>query len=114
MLTTMLYRPVGPVELELLRANHFTAWPPRLPEQPFFYPVTNLEYAREITVKWNVPQFGAGFVTRFQVSSEYLSQFPVQTVGAERHTEWWVPSEQLQEFNRHLVGPIELIESYPA
>ncbi len=108
-----LFRPVGPAELDLLKANQFQSWPPRLPEQPFFYPVTNLEYAREITVRWNVPQYGSGFVTRFEVDDAYLEQFPVQTVGAERHTEWWIPSEQLAEFNTHLLGPIELIESYP-
>jgi hypothetical protein len=34
-----LYRPVGKKELELIRASGFRAFPPRLPGQPFFYPV---------------------------------------------------------------------------
>ena len=109
-----MYRPVGPAELELLEGLGFRAWPPRLAEQPFFYPVTNLEYAREITVKWNVPQYGRGYVTRFAVESAYLGRYAVQTVGAERHTEWWVPSEELEQFNQHLVGLIEVVEEHPS
>ncbi|MCF3183883.1 hypothetical protein IPZ70_28650 [Streptomyces polychromogenes] len=32
--TTTLWRPTGPVELELVRALDWRAWPPRLPEVP--------------------------------------------------------------------------------
>ena len=42
---TKLYRSVGPQELELIRQANFAAFPPRLPEQPIFYPVLNLEIA---------------------------------------------------------------------
>jgi ADP-ribosylglycohydrolase len=37
--TVTLYRPVGPKELGLIRASGWRAFPPRLPEQPIFYPV---------------------------------------------------------------------------
>lgn len=37
--TTTLYRPIGPEELALIRDAGFRAFPPRLPEQPIFYPV---------------------------------------------------------------------------
>jgi hypothetical protein len=49
--TITLFRPTGPEEHALLVANGFTAWPPRLPEQPIFYPVTNEAYAVEIATK---------------------------------------------------------------
>lgn len=49
--TTTVYRPVGPAELELIKESGYTRWPARLPEQPIVYPVTNEEYAREITVQ---------------------------------------------------------------
>jgi hypothetical protein len=107
------FRPCGPAELELVRQSGFRRWPPRLLGQPFFYPVTNLEYAEEITVKWNVPADGAGFVTRFWVRREFLDCYPVQTVGGERHTEWWIPAEDLDELNDHLMGLIEVVASYP-
>ncbi len=51
--TVTLYRPTGPQELELVRRSDFKRWPPRLPEQPIFYPVTNEPYACEIAEKWN-------------------------------------------------------------
>jgi hypothetical protein len=44
--TVTLYRPVGTMELELIAASGWAAFPARLPEQPIFYPVTNADYAR--------------------------------------------------------------------
>jgi hypothetical protein len=43
-----LYRPVGQKELDLIRELEYRAFPPRLPEQPIFYPVLNQEYAAQI------------------------------------------------------------------
>lgn len=55
MSTTTLYRPMGQKELELIEASGWSACPPRLPEQPIFYPVTNIEYARQIKVQGLFP-----------------------------------------------------------
>lgn len=110
--TATLYRPTGPVELALVEASGFTRWPPRLPEQPIFYPVTNEAYAREITEQWNVPQSGVGYVTRFEVQRVFMDRYEVQTVGARRHTEWWIPAEDLEALNDHIVGRIEVIGTY--
>jgi hypothetical protein len=30
---------------------------------------------------WNLPAFGAGFVTRFEVDREFASRYPVRQVG---------------------------------
>jgi hypothetical protein len=49
----VLYRPVGPKELALIAASDYTAFPPRLAEQPIFYPVLNFEYAEQIARDWN-------------------------------------------------------------
>ena len=57
---------------------------------------------------------GAGFVTRFEVSSEFVARYPVQTVGASHHTEWWVPASELEELNSNIVGLIEVIGEYRA
>ena len=46
--TITLYRPVGPKELELIEDSGFREFPPRLPDQPIFYPVTNHPYATQI------------------------------------------------------------------
>lgn len=110
--TTVLFRPVGPAELALIEASGWKTFPPRLPEQPIFYPVLNEEYARQIAERWNVKESGAGFVTRFEVDSEFVSRYPVQTVGSRIHQELWVPAEELDEFNRNIVGLIEVVAEY--
>jgi hypothetical protein len=110
--TTTLFRPIGPAEHDLLEANGWSRWPPRLSHQSIFYPVTNEIYAREIASKWNVAASGRGYVTRFRVRTQFMSRYAIQTVGAAHHTEWWVPSEDLDELNANIVGKIEVIASY--
>lgn len=112
MKTTILYRPVGPKELVLIHESGDREFPPRLPDQPIFYPVLNEEYARQIARDWNVRDSGAGYVTRFAVRSEFLARYPVQTVGARMHQELWIPAEDLPEMNRNIVGLIEVIAEY--
>jgi len=110
--TTILYRPVGPKELALIAASGFREFPPRLPEQPIFYPVLNEEYARQIARKWNVPASGAGFVTRFAVRTDFVARYAEQQVGTSVHRELWIPAEDLAEMNRNIVGLIEVIAEY--
>ena len=107
-----LYRPAGPKELELVKQSGFTRWPPRLPEQPIFYPVTNEQYAIEIASNWNLKESGYGCVTRFQVRKAFMDRYEIQQVGASHHTEWWVPGEDLDELNQNIVGLIEVIHEY--
>ena len=109
---TILYRPVGPEELALIEQLGWKKFPPRLPEQPIFYPVMNEEYAIQIARDWNVPASGSGFVTKFAVRTEYVSKFEVQNVGGEIHNELWVPAEELDEFNNNIVGQIEVTKGF--
>ena len=110
--TTTLYRPTGPGELALIGQSGWKRFPPRLPEQPIFYPVTNEPYAAQIARDWNVAASGCGFVLKFAVDSQYLAKFEVQNVGAEMHNELWVPAEELEEFNDHIVGFITVTQSF--
>lgn len=107
-----LYRPTGPKELALVEQSGFTRWPPRLPEQPIFYPVTNEAYAKQIAVEWNIKASGVGYVTRWQVQKSFMDSYQVQKVGGAIHTEWWIPAEELEEMNDHIVGLIEVIGEY--
>ena len=107
-----LYRPVGQAEYDLIAQSGFAAYPPRLPEQPIFYPVLNERYAREIAEKWNKRYADSqytGFVTAFEIDDAYISQFPVQTVGASYHQELWIPAEELENFNHHIIGTISIL-----
>ena len=108
----LLYRPVGPKELELIAASGYREFPPRLPEQPIFYPVLSEEYARQIARDWNVEASGAGYVTRFAVRAEFAARYPAKTVGSSVHKELWIPAEELPELNRNIVGLIEVIAEF--
>ncbi|MCM1542085.1 MAG: hypothetical protein NC121_12620 [Blautia sp.] len=110
----ILYRPVGTKELELIKASGYTKYPPRLPEQPIFYPVLNEKYATEIAANWNVKYNDdhRGYVTRFEIDDAYAGQFEIHTVGAGYHQELWVPAEELEVFNQHILGQIQVISEF--
>ena len=112
--TIILFRPVGNQELDLIRDSGFTAFPPRLPEQPIFYPVLNEGYAIQIARDWNAKRNEPriGYVTRFRVRSEYLQQHEVHTVGGSQNQEYWIPAAELCEFNSNIIGAIEVIADY--
>jgi hypothetical protein len=111
-----LYRPIGYQELELIANSNFSPFPPRLPTQPIFYPVLNLDYGIQIAKDWNTadPNSGfAGFVTQFDVDDTYISQFEIQIVGSSQvHQELWIPAENLSEFNQYILGKIEIVAAY--
>jgi hypothetical protein len=104
---TTLYRPVGLDELALIWDAGCREFPPRLPEQPIFYPVTSAEYATQIARDWNTRASSfAGYVTSFNVDNDYLSKFELHVVGSAVHEEYWIPAEQLPSFNSAIRGPI--------
>ena len=98
---TTLYRPVGQFELDLIAGSGYKQFPPRLPEQPIFYPVLNRAYAEQIARDWNTRDERSGFVgyvLEFDVDADYLNGFEVKKVGGSQHLEYWIPAEQLEEF----------------
>lgn len=111
--TTTLWRPVGPEELDLIRQAKMEAFPPRLPEQPIFFPVLSEDYAIKIARDWNVPASGSGFVTRFEVKTSYLNQHPVHEAGGRVHLEYWIPAADMDALNEAIVGKIEIVREFP-
>jgi hypothetical protein len=109
-----LYRPVGTKELELIEASGWKAFPPRLPEQPIFYPVTNETYARQIARDWNARHNDdkRGYVVRFAVSRDMADRYERRVVGGKEHEELWVRAEDLDAFNASIQGRIEVIGEY--
>lgn len=113
--STTLYRPVGQTELELVRASGFLKFPPRLPEQPFFYPVLNEDYATQIARDWNTKDERsgyAGYVLRFNVQTDFLSRYEIHVVGNSIHREYWIPEADLAALNANIVGNIEVISEF--
>lgn len=49
---------------------------------------------------------------RFEVERPYVDRFEIHRVGGEGIDELWVPAVELDEFNRHLAGTVELIAEY--
>jgi len=95
-----------------VEAASWRAWPARLPDQPIFYPVLNEENATKIARDWNVPADGVGYVTRFEVEKAFLDRYDVHQVGGRTILEYWIPAEDLADFNRHIVGPIEIVAEH--
>lgn len=110
--TVTLWRPVGPVELRLIAESGYRAFPPRLPEQPIFYPVLNEDYAIQIARDWNVKADGAGFVTCFKVKRAFLDNYAIQQAGGREHLEYWIPAGDLPAFNDAIVGPITVTAEF--
>jgi hypothetical protein len=111
----ILYRPTGRKELELIESSAWRRWPPRLPDQPIFYPVTTFAYAEKIARDWNsilpAPN-NEGFVTRFEINAETAARYPVQQAGGRAHEELWVPAEELERFNDGIAGEIKVVARY--
>ncbi|MEO1241059.1 MAG: hypothetical protein AAFX54_04060 [Pseudomonadota bacterium] len=110
-----LWRPVGRNELAKIEASGMRAFPSRLPEQPIFYPVLSFEYAEKIARDWNSVRENndyAGFVVQFDIDDSYASRFAEQLAGGKDCRELWVPAEELEEFNRHIRGRIEVVAEY--
>ena len=108
-----LWRPLGPEELRLIQQSGVRAFPPRLPEQPIFYPVSSEDYAVKIARDWNVPASGKGYVTRFRVRGEFLDRYDIHEAGGGEHLEYWIPAEELAEFNTAIIGEIEVVAEFP-
>lgn len=112
----ILYRPVGEKELLLIEESGFTKFPPRLPQQPIFYPVLNKKYAEEIALRWNTKDSldsnNKGFVLIFEINDDFIKNYDIQIVGKSYHQEYWIPSEDLNMFNKNIIGSIKILSSF--
>jgi len=109
----ILWRPVGLAEMGLVFDSGMRRFPPRLPEQPIFYPVLAESYACEIARGWNVDDAPhAGFVLRFDLADDFAARYDVQVVGASVHRELWIPAGELDDTNAHIAGPIRVEQAF--
>jgi hypothetical protein len=113
--TVTLFRPVGQKELDLIWESGWQRFPPRLSSQPIFYPVLSEEYATRIATDWNTKDRNSGFVgyvVSFQVDKDYADRLEPHEAGGRACVEYWIPAEQLDEFNNHIIGPIQVIHEF--
>jgi hypothetical protein len=116
--TVVLFRPIGCQELELIEKSGFTQFPPQAFSPAYLLSSSEPRVRRKVARDWNTKDADSGYmgyVTRFRVRRDYLSKYPVQLVGARSvHEEYWIPAEDLEQFNENLVGLIEIIASFQA
>ncbi|MDY6922292.1 MAG: hypothetical protein SV765_18990 [Pseudomonadota bacterium] len=105
----LLYRPIGPGQLQAVLASGGRRFPPRRRNQAYFYPLEREAFARWIARHWHVPHSGVGYITRFRVEADYLQRWPRFCVGGDEHWEYRIPAPALEDFNAHIVGPIEVV-----
>jgi len=75
----------------------------------------NEEYTTFIAREWNTSDAASGYVgyvLRFSVRTDFISQSYVQTVGSATARQYWIPADELDAFNQQIVGPIEIIAKY--
>lgn len=77
-----------------------------------FYPVLTQAYAVQIARDWNVQASGSGFVTRFEVLKSFLDGYRVEHAGSRAHLEYWIPAEDLPQFNKAIVGEIVVTAAF--
>ena len=108
----ILYRPIGPGEFAIIVKFGYRKFPPRMPYQPIFNPVTNEEYACDLVQSWSVNESTSGYVTSFAAREDFIAKYPALQVDVWGHTEHWIPAEDLPAFNRNIVGLIDVIASF--
>gem|GEM_PF-315167 len=109
----ILYRPVGLQEVESIYDSGMKAFPARLPKQPIFYPVLQLEYARQIASNWNAESGeSAGYVTQFNIEDKYIKKFEKHAVRGTQYQEFWIQADDMEKFNKHIVGHIKVLEAH--
>lgn len=109
----ILYRPVGLQELALIYDSGMKSFPARLPQQPIFYPVLDLAYARQTASSWNAKNGQlAGYVTQFKLDDKYAKKLELHNVGKSQHQELWIPAEEMEKFNQHIQGSIKVVEAH--
>ena len=112
---TTLYRPVGRKELYLIRSSGYRSFPPRLSDQPFFYPVLTEEYAVQIARDWNTKDEASGYegyVLKFDVRTEFLKRYDIHLVGSSNHREYWIPAADLEQLNQNISSKIEVLRHF--
>ncbi|MEN8671348.1 MULTISPECIES: hypothetical protein [unclassified Ketobacter] len=109
MVTTTLFRPVGPGQLQAVLECDCRRFPARRPNQKFFYPLLHECFARRIAWQWHVLRSGVGYITAFEVITDYLQTLPVFTLGGPEHREYRIPAAQLEAFNDQIVGRIHVV-----
>ena len=109
-----LYRPLSAEEYRAVEENGFTGFPPRSEEQPLFTALLSEEGATQIARHMRIAKTAENliYVVSFLVDDAYIRQFPVQHANERNRRALWIPADEVDILNQHLIGKIRLIASY--
>lgn len=109
-----LYRPLNAEEFHAVEARSFRGFPPRSDEQPLFTALLSEEGASQIAKHMRIAKEAENtvYVVSFLVEDAYIRQFPVQHAEERNRRALWLPAEEVDILNQHLIGTIRVIASY--
>ena len=109
-----LYRPLSAEEYRAVEEKGFTGFPPRSEEQPLFTALLSEEGATQIARHMRISKTAENliYVVSFLVDDAYIRQFPVQHANERNRRALWIPADEVDILNQHLIGKIRLIASY--
>lgn len=109
-----LYRPLNAEEYRGIEARSFRGFPPRSGEQQLFTALLSEEGASQIAKHMRVAKDSENivYVVSFLVEDAYIRQFPVQHAEVRERRALWLPAEEVDILNQHLIGNIRVIASY--
>ena len=109
-----LYRPLSAEEYRAVEEKGFTGFPPRSEEQPLFTALLSEEGATQIARHMRIAKTAENliYVVSFLVDDAYIRQFPVQHANEWNRRALWIPADEVDILNQHLIGKIRLIASY--
>ena len=109
-----LYRPISAEEYREVEALQFHRFPPRSAEQPLFAALLSEEGASQIARRMRIAKQSdnTAYVVSFLVDDAYIRQFPVQHATDQDRRALWIPAEEMEILNQHLIGNIRVLAAY--
>ena len=109
-----LYRPLNAEEYRAVEARCFRGFPPRAEDQPLFTALLSEEGASQIARHMRIAKESENvvYVVSFLVEDAYIRQFPVQHMEERDRRALWLPAEEVDILNQHLIGNIRVVAAY--
>ncbi|MBQ5334654.1 MAG: hypothetical protein J6Z45_01760 [Oscillospiraceae bacterium] len=109
-----LFRPLPAEEFRQIEANGFASFPARSSGQQLFTALLSHEGAAEIARRMRIEKQAEHtvYVVGFLVEDAYIRQFSVQNSDQPERSALWIPAEEIDILNQHLVGKIRMLDCF--
>ena len=110
-----LYRPVSAEDFAAIEKMEFNGFPPRGDGQQLFAALLSQEGASQIARRMRVDKQTSGdtaYVVGFLVEDAYIRQFAVQQSEEPERRALWIPAEEIDILNQHLIGKIRVLDTF--